>query len=300
MFVNERAIRKRIDIIKEQLNTLGKLTDKLPDGELVCAKNGKSYKWYKKQNGMYEYILKDNRKLAQKLALKKYYDMNIKDLQAELKACKAYMQKTKQNKEYVEKFLCNSEYEKLITCEIAPKNKQLVEWENAEFEGNRNFSDKLIVKGTNGKYLRSKSEAIIDRILFNAGIPFHYEEKLELGQFSFYPDFTIKHPDSGKIFYWEHFGMMDNPDYINSACSKIRIYCENGIIPSVNLILTYETKEHPLMIDDIEDIVKKYFYRYILTYRTQNAVGNVLRHRKKYIKIFRKDELQRIKCISRL
>lgn len=47
MFVNERAIRKRIDIIKEQLNTLGKLTDKLPDGELVCAKNGKSYKWYK-------------------------------------------------------------------------------------------------------------------------------------------------------------------------------------------------------------------------------------------------------------
>ena len=54
MFVNERAIRKRIDIIKEQLNTLGKLTDKLPDGELVCAKNGKSYKWYKKQNGMYE------------------------------------------------------------------------------------------------------------------------------------------------------------------------------------------------------------------------------------------------------
>ena len=259
MFVNERAIRKRIDIIKEQLNTLGKLTDKLPDGELVCAKNGKSYKWYKKQNGMYEYILKDNRKLAQKLALKKYYDMNIKDLQAELNACKAYMQKTKQNKEYVEKFLCNSEYEKLITCEIAPKNKQLVEWENAEFEGNRNFSDKLIVKGTNGKYLRSKSEAIIDRILFNAGIPFHYEEKLELGQFSFYPDFTIKHPDSGKIFYWEHFGMMDNPDYINSACSKIRIYCENGIIPSVNLILTYETKEHPLMIDDIEDIVKKYF-----------------------------------------
>ena len=160
---------------------------------------------------------------------------------------------------YVEKFLCNSEYEKLITCEIAPKNKQLVEWENAEFEGNRNFSDKLIVKGTNGKYLRSKSEAIIDRILFNAGIPFHYEEKLELGQFSFYPDFSIKHPDSGKIFYWEHFGMMDNPDYINSACSKIRIYCENGIIPSVNLILTYETKEHPLMIDDIEDIVKKYF-----------------------------------------
>lgn len=223
MFVNERAIRKRIDIIKEQLNTLGKLTDKLPDGELVCAKNGKSYKWYKKQNGMYEYILKDNRKLAQKLALKKYYDMNIKDLQAELKACKAYMQKTKQNKEYVEKFLCNSEYEKLITCEIAPKNKQLVEWENAEFEGNRNFSDKLIVKGTNGKYLRSKSEAIIDRILFNAGIPFHYEEKLELGQFSFYPDFSIKHPDSGKIFYWEHFGMMDNENYAHNVYSKLQL-----------------------------------------------------------------------------
>ena len=244
MFVNERAIRKRIDIIKEQLNTLGKLTDKLPDGELVCAKNGKSYKWYKKQNGMYEYILKDNRKLAQKLALKKYYDMNIKDLQAELKACKAYMQKTKQNKEYVEKFLCNSEYEKLITC---------------EFEGNRNFSDKLIVKGTNGKYLRSKSEAIIDRILFNAGIPFHYEEKLELGQFSFYPDFTIKHPDSGKIFYWEHFGMMDNENYAHNVYSKLQLYQSVGIIPSMQLLTTFETRQNPLDYEYVELLIQYYF-----------------------------------------
>ncbi len=48
MFVNERDIRKRMEVIKEQLNTLSKLIYKLPEGELVCAKNGKNYKWYKK------------------------------------------------------------------------------------------------------------------------------------------------------------------------------------------------------------------------------------------------------------
>ena len=37
------------------------------------------------------------------------------------------------------------------------------------------------------------------------------------------------------------------------------MYCENGIIPGINLILTYETKENPLSIDQVEKIVKEYF-----------------------------------------
>lgn len=132
-------------------------------------------------------------------------------------------------------------------------------WKNAEYERNTNYPEKLNVKGTQGKLLRSKSEAIIDRILYNAGIPFHYEEKLVLKNTFFYPDFTIRHPRTGAVYYWEHFGMMDNQDYINNSCIKLRTYCENGIVPSVNLILTYETLEHPLGIDDVEWLVSRYF-----------------------------------------
>ena len=53
--------------------------------------------------------------------------------------------------------------------------------------------------------------------------------------------------------------MMDNPDYCNHACDKIKLYCRHGIIPSVNLILTYETKQCPLNADKVEMILQEYF-----------------------------------------
>ena len=74
-----------------------------------------------------------------------------------------------------------------------------------------------------------------------------------------YPDFTIKHPKTGKIYYWEHFGRMDDPKYAQNAISKLESYIKNGIIPDIDLISTYETKEHPLDYEMIEKIVKEYF-----------------------------------------
>lgn len=53
--------------------------------------------------------------------------------------------------------------------------------------------------------------------------------------------------------------MMDNPDYCNHACDKIKLYCQHGIIPSVNLILTYETKQYPLSAEKVEMILQEYF-----------------------------------------
>ena len=90
-------------------------------------------------------------------------------------------------------------------------------------------------------------------------IPFRYEEKIVLDGMAFYPDFVIRHPTTGEYFYWEHFGMMDEEDYIEHACNKIKLYCKNGIIPTINLIITYESKNHPLSVEEVEGIVQKYF-----------------------------------------
>ena len=69
----------------------------------------------------------------------------------------------------------------------------------------------------------------------------------------------VQDPETGEYFYWENFGMMDDASYINKVCNKIRLYSINGIIPSINLITTYETKEHPLSIELVENIVNSYF-----------------------------------------
>ena len=259
MFVNYEKIKSRVRHIEDELKQLEKTEIEWPQGELICAKNGKNCKWYLKRNNRTVYLPKKERELAQKLARKKYCLLRTRELKSELAACRAYMKKAEKAVNFVEKKIENTEYEKLLGGWLCSVNKELEEWKKESYEKNEAHLENLNIKGTGGKYLRSKSEAMIDKILNNVGVPFRYEEKLVLGDAVFYPDFTIKHPRTGKIYYWEHFGMMDNSEYVNRACQKIKIYCNCGIIPSVNLILTYETKEHPFDMDSAEQIVREYF-----------------------------------------
>ena len=89
--------------------------------------------------------------------------------------------------------------------------------------------------------------------------PISYECLLPIGNIKFFPDFTTKHPKTDRTYYWEHFGMMDEEDYSNHAFSKLKTYAQNGIIPGVNLIMTFETKDHPLEVGLVEKIIDYYF-----------------------------------------
>ena len=62
-----------------------------------------------------------------------------------------------------------------------------------------------------------------------------------------------------QILYWEHFGMMDNEDYTHKAFRKLEIYALNQILPTYNLITTYESRENPLNPEIVEQIIRMYF-----------------------------------------
>lgn len=130
---------------------------------------------------------------------------------------------------------------------------------NSPYESNPKFPEQLLHHTASGRLVRSKSEAIIDMVLSKYRIPFRYECALNLGEITIYPDFTILHPVTGELYYWEHFGLMDDAVYCKSACSKLQLYCAHGIIPNVHLITTYESKECPLNSDFVEKIVQMYF-----------------------------------------
>jgi hypothetical protein len=158
-----------------------------------------------------------------------------------------------------EELLRHPEYGRLMGNRFVPVKEELRQWQDTDYEKCTRHEENLLIKGTQGKLLRSKSEAIIDLLLYKNRIPFHYEEKLMLGGLTIYPDFTIRHPETGRYFYWEHFGLMDNEKYRNHACDKFRLYCQNGIMPSINLIMTFETGENPLSAEKVESILKEYF-----------------------------------------
>lgn len=53
-------------------------------------------------------------------------------------------------------------------------------------------------------------------------------------------------------------GLMDDQEYRNSACKKLRLYCNNGIILSIDLIATFETADHPLDVERVEKIIQEF------------------------------------------
>lgn len=74
-----------------------------------------------------------------------------------------------------------------------------------------------------------------------------------------FPDFTIMHPLTGKIYYWEHFGMLDDDEYCRKAGMKMMRYLQDGISPASNLIITCEDSRHPLTVDHIIAVIDYYF-----------------------------------------
>ena len=206
------------------------------------------------------YIPKKKRLLAEKLALKKLLLLQAKEIEQEKTAIDFYLRHHHSNTNRAFHHLTEKpEYAELLSSQFIPFNQELAEWANSPYERNTSHPEQLQHKTSSGLTVRSKSETLIELLLRMHRIPFRYECALKLDEFVLYPDFTIRHPSTGELFYWEHFGMMDDSSYQKNAFSKLRLYAAHGILPTIHLITTYETKEHPLNAEHIETLIKQHF-----------------------------------------
>lgn len=231
-----------------------------PDGKLICTQNGSYSKWYLSDGKNKTYIPKSQRHFAEKMATKRYLLCQLEDLEQEKRALNFYLKHHNSSLGNAEQLLAkNPEYSKLLFENFQPISNELKEWMNSPYVKNEKYPENLKVKTISGDYVRSKSEMLIDTVLQKYHLPYRYECQLKFGDVILYPDYTIRHPKSGKFFYWEHFGMMDDPKYGKSTVDKLNLYISNGIYPTIQLITTYETLENPLSIDTVEKIVEEYF-----------------------------------------
>ncbi len=111
----------------------------------------------------------------------------------------------------------------------------------------------------NGEHVRSKSELIIANALKIHNVPYKYEEPLLLDRRQVFPDFTILQVGTRKVWYWEHFGLIDQPQYQQHMLQKIEFYASNGIVEGKNFIATYESKDNPISTKVIETIIGAHF-----------------------------------------
>lgn len=115
------------------------------------------------------------------------------------------------------------------------------QWLRMPAKQNPYKSEEKIHITASGIKVRSKSELIIGSFLEFNNIPYKYEEQLILDGNMIYPDFTVKRASDGKIIIWEHFGMMDDPGYVENTRYKRFLYEENGYMPYDNFIATYSS-----------------------------------------------------------
>ena len=252
MLVEKQRLEQEIAALQSQVDTLA-------NGKLICRNDQGRVKWYVDDGTTQKYIPNMNRKLAEQLAARKYLLLRINELKRELSAVLFYLRHADSDTTASTALLEHPTYRELLTPFFQPLGQKAKAWAEAPFETNSINPESLIHKTPSGHLVRSKSEAIIDTCLYLHSIPFRYECALHLPNSVYYPDFTIMHPDTGELYYWEHLGLADVPGYYQKNCDKIQNYIANDIVPSVSLILTWETKSHPLSADYVEELIHYYF-----------------------------------------
>lgn len=207
-------------------------------------------------------------KLARSLIQNDYDQKTIPAIEAEIKELKDFL------KAYKEK-CSDTVYQKLASTRrevVTPltlnDEQYAAAWLKVDYRRKKIPEDAPQLFTDNNEQVRSKSEVIIANALKAAEVPYRYEFPLavdrnaatngDLDICQLHPDFYCLNLRTRQEFAWEHFGMMDDPDYAARATEKLELYAENGFFPGKNLIITMETSENPLSSKLLKSVIQTY------------------------------------------
>jgi len=224
-----------------------------------------------RENAQYFHVIKDGKKggtyipkknlaLAKNLAQNDYDQRVLRSLEQELRAIEKYLSLTPKTRiEGIYETL-HPERQKLIVPIYETDEQFALNWEQIPYQGKKIDDAIPVIRTMKGERVRSKSEMIIADVLYAEGIPYKYESPVYLnGYGTVYPDFAVLNTRKRKIIYWEHLGLMDDPVYAEKALHKISGFERNGYVIGGNLILTWETKNHPITQADIRRKIRQHF-----------------------------------------
>ena len=249
----------RLQLIKE--NADRNLVE-VPDGYLRLGKSQGCVQYYHCEKGGHHngvYIPKKELHLAKALAQKTYDEKVLKRASKRLSQIEAMLRDYEDNEIELMYLKEHPERRKLITPAEPTREQRLEEWLAEPYGGKSFKSDAPAILTNSGLCVRSKSEKIMADYFDTVGVKYKYECPLDLKTYGIiYPDFTFLSPKTGKEIYWEHEGMMDNPEYVRSAVSKIQTYEKNGLYPGEDLILIFETSTSVIDMDLVKAFTEKY------------------------------------------
>lgn len=260
VFTIQYFLQKQRQLLSAQLSSLKEKVDELPAGTLIYSRSPNHTKWYISNGSKPIYIPKREHSTAEQLAVRKFYEYQIEEITYQLKLLDQFLEKLQHHPTKSTELLKESSYyHELLQKSFSVNQFNPSQWENQIYQHNPNHQENLIHNCHAGHLVRSKSEVIIANALYINKIPYRYECQLILNDITLYPDFTILHPKTHKIYYWEHFGLMSNSSYRENTFNKLKLYGNHGIIPSIQLLTTYETNEVPINSEQVQRMIETYF-----------------------------------------
>ena len=266
------SIKENLEIQKHEIEAVITYAENIlrrsPEGTLrTSTSNGNKLQYYIKDGytgAQGRYLGKKEEKLIHELAQKEYAQKLLSEARKKQKTLnrfsKAYFQQDFMD---IYNNLAKARKKAVIPYEL-PDNEYAEFWQQEAYVTfiSPRAPELDIINGIfteKGELVRSKSEKIIADKLFMMNIPYHYEKPLMLAGYGYvHPDFTVLNRKTRKEYYWEHFGMMDDAGYVEKAVQKIETYERNLFFTGEQLLLTYETRLHPLNTGIMDNLIRKY------------------------------------------
>lgn len=258
----KQILCKKLNDYEKMKMKVEKSLKRAPKGALVLSSSHGIVQYYFKDEEKKKkktYIDKTKTELVSALAQKEY-DMA---LQKEIEKQEQQIHKilkilpAKEVEDLYENL--HSGRKKFITPHFMTDEKYVEQWLKVKYKGKTNYDEFLKYTTEKGEAVRSKSEKIIADKLYSMGIPYRYEYPVKLkGYGTVYPDFTLLKVDERKEIYYEHFGLMDQPEYCEKALRKLQEFARNGITLGQNLIATFESENVPLDVNVLEKVLENF------------------------------------------
>ena len=242
-----------------------------PEGKLTIKRSKDCISFYQRLNKSDtngRYIRKSETKAIRALVQKRY-NHNLKKQSmsnlAAVKKCIAILRKTDISAENVMDSI-PKELHRFINTDLREDKRRTEEWKSEVVVGSNPIKAEKTYVASDGTGVRSKSELIIAEALIAFKVPYFYERpffrfhEYDMGRIrhNLFPDFTCLNRKTGKTYYWEHLGMMDNPEYAAKNVRRIMEYAREGVYPGSELILSFEATEVPLKTEYVRAIIRKY------------------------------------------
>ncbi len=255
-------ITHRINYLKKLIDNKTNALKNAPEGSLRANKHKKSVQYYlvnkdTKPNG--RYLKKSEQDLAYALA-QKGYDKKVLAAARKEHALLSRLNALYKNSAFPEALFEKEPIPKqsAITPIQIPDKQYVSNWISAPYTKLDYINTSNEFYSDNEEKMRSKSEVIIANRLKKYGVPYRYECALNLDGKLVYPDFTILNVRLRQEIYWEHLGMMDDPEYLERNLIKILRYEMNEYFPGDRLIITCETTNLSLNMKLVDMLILKH------------------------------------------